>query len=201
MSSALGKFGSCVVQSALDGTSCKVESFWKDQACIISLFRRLGCKFCRLEAANLSSLKSALDKRNIRLVGISFDKDGVKDFIDGKFFSGDLYLDPDRKTYEALSFKRVSMFTGFCSLFTKAGRDLNSEANAAHITGNLSGDGWQTGGLLVIGKDGNVLYEFAQEQVVNHPDYAKILQVLQIDPNEVPKMNTAVCGDDSCTKP
>ncbi|TPP59495.1 Prostamide/prostaglandin F synthase [Fasciola gigantica] len=172
-----------------------------EQACIIALFRRFGCKFCRLEAANLSSMKPALDKRRIRLIGISFDKDGVKEFTDGNFFKGELYLDPDRKTYQTLSFKRVSMCSGFCSLFSKAGRKLNAEANAANISGNLSGDGWQTGGLLVVGKGGDILYQFAQEQVVNHPDYAKIMQVLQIDPNEVPKMNATVCGDETCTKP
>ncbi|KAA3670437.1 uncharacterized protein DEA37_0012473, partial [Paragonimus westermani] len=100
-----------------------------EQTCIITIFRRLGCKFCRLEAVNLSHLKPALDKRNVKLIGISFDKDGVKEFTDGEYFKGELFLDPERKTYEALAFKRVSMFSGFLSLFTKAGRDLNAKAN------------------------------------------------------------------------
>lgn len=40
----------------------------------------------------------------------------------------DLYLDPERKTYKALEYKKVSACSGFCSLLTKAGRSLNSKA-------------------------------------------------------------------------
>ncbi|KAF7261137.1 hypothetical protein EG68_01650 [Paragonimus skrjabini miyazakii] len=203
MASAVAKLGSCLVQAVVGGSSCSVDSFWKEQTCVITIFRRLGCKFCRLEAVNLSHLKPALDKRNVKLIGISFDKDGVNEFTDGKFFKGELFLDPERKTYEALAFKRVSMFSGFLSLFTKAGRDLNAKANATNISGNLSGDGWQTGGLVVVGKGGDLLYQFEQKEVVNHPDYLKIMEVLKIDPKEVPELDLSglSCGDDACAKP
>lgn len=63
-------------------------SYIKDQTCIITFFRRLGCKFCRLEAKNLSHLKPALDARNIKLMGITFDEGGVKEFVDGHYFDG-----------------------------------------------------------------------------------------------------------------
>ncbi|TGZ63628.1 hypothetical protein CRM22_006831 [Opisthorchis felineus] len=160
MVTSLAKLGSCVVQAALDASnSFSVESFWRDQTCVIAIFRRFGCKFCRLEALNLSQMKPAFDKRRIRLVGISFDENGIKDFVDGNFFKGELFLDPDRSTYRAMDFKRVSSLSGFKSLFTKAGRDLNSVANAAHVSGNLSGDGWQTGGLLVVEKGKDIQFE------------------------------------------
>ncbi|KAG5449630.1 Prostamide/prostaglandin F synthase, partial [Clonorchis sinensis] len=205
MVTSLAKLGSCIVQAALDASnSSSVESFWRDQTCVIAIFRRFGCKFCRLEALNLSQMKPAFDKRRIRLIGISFDGDGVKDFVDGNFFKGELFLDPDRSTYRAMDFKRVSGLSGFKSLFTKAGRDLNSAANAAHVSGNLSGDGWQTGGLLVVEKGGKVLYQFTQEKVVNHPDYTKIMEVLKIDPKEVEGLHVAgaaSCGDGACSKP
>ncbi|TGZ63630.1 hypothetical protein CRM22_006831 [Opisthorchis felineus] len=136
MVTSLAKLGSCVVQAALDASnSFSVESFWRDQTCVIAIFRRFGCKFCRLEALNLSQMKPAFDKRRIRLVGISFDENGIKDFVDGNFFKGELFLDPDRSTYRAMDFKRVSSLSGFKSLFTKAGRDLNSVANV--ITENF----------------------------------------------------------------
>ncbi|CAH8585243.1 unnamed protein product [Schistosoma rodhaini] len=149
----LSKVGTCIVHSALGSQTCTLDSFWRDQTCIITFFRRLGCKFCRLEAKNLSYLKPALDARNIKLMGITFDEGGVKEFLDGHYFDGDLYLDRERKTYKALEYKKVSACSGFCSLLTKAGRSLNSKAKAANIPGNMSGDGWQTGGLLVVEKD------------------------------------------------
>ncbi|CAH8569437.1 unnamed protein product [Schistosoma guineensis] len=196
----LAKVGTCIVHSALGSQTCTLDSFWRDQTCIITFFRRLGCKFCRLEAKNLSHLKPALDARNIKLMGITFDEGGVKEFVDGHYFDGDLYLDPERKTYKALEYKKVSACSGFCSLLTKAGRSLNSKAKAANIPGNMTGDGWQTGGLLVVEKGGKVLYHFEQKEVVNHPDYKQIIDVLKINPKDVPEFATVLSQecDDAC---
>ncbi|CAH8565635.1 unnamed protein product [Heterobilharzia americana] len=202
VSSLLTKVGGCVVQSALGSQTVTLDSFWRDQTCIITFFRRMGCKFCRLEAKNLSQLKPALDARNIKLIGITFDKDGVQEFIDGQFFDGDLYLDVERKTYKALEYKKVSACSGLSSLFSKAGRALNSKVKAAKIPGNMSGDGWQTGGLLVVEKGGNVLYHFEQKQVVSHPDYKRIIDVLKINPQDVPNFTTVMSEacDNACTR-
>ncbi|CAH8852839.1 unnamed protein product [Trichobilharzia szidati] len=202
VSSLLAKVGTCVVQSALGSQTVTLDSFWRDQPCIITFFRRMGCKFCRLEAKNLSQLKPALDARNIKLIGITFDKDGVQEFLDGHYFEGDLYLDLDRKTYKALEYKKVSACSGLATLFSKAGRALNAQAKAAKIPGNMSGDGWQTGGLLVVEKGGEVLYHFEQKQVVNHPDYKKIIDVLKIKPQEVPKFAPVLSEacDDACRR-
>ncbi|CAL8074423.1 unnamed protein product [Calicophoron daubneyi] len=203
LANVVERLGSCMVQTALDGTPTALNTFWKDKTCVITFLRRFGCKFCRLEAKNLSKLKPALDSRQIRLIAISFDKDGLPQFIDGKFFDGELFVDPERTTYKALSYKRASCMSGLCSIFTKAGRELNAAANQANISGNYSGDGLQTGGLLVVEKGGNLLYEFRQEALVNHPDYYKIMQVLKIDPKEVVGLETEPmsCGDDVCTRP
>ncbi|TNN13785.1 Prostamide/prostaglandin F synthase isoform 2 [Schistosoma japonicum] len=197
---SLSKVGSCVVQSALGSQTVTLESFWRDRTCIVTFFRRMGCKFCRLEAKNLSYLKPALDTRNIKLIGITFDVGGVKEFLDGHYFDGDLYLDPERMTYKALGYKKVSPCSGAISLFSKAARALNSKAKAAKIPGNLSGDGWQTGGLLVVEKGGKILYYYEQKEVVRHPDYKKIIDVLKIDTKDVPEFATVLSQecDDSC---
>nr|CAH8858275.1 unnamed protein product [Trichobilharzia regenti] len=114
----------------------------------------------------------------------------------------DLYLDPDRSTYKALEYKKVSACSGLKTLFSKAGRALNAQAKAAKIPGNMSGDGWQTGGLLVVGKGGEVLYHFEQKQVVNHPDYKKIIDVLKIKPQDVPSFAPVLSEacDDACRR-
>ncbi|VDO50810.1 unnamed protein product [Schistosoma margrebowiei] len=194
----LAKVGTCIVHSALGSQTCTLDSFWRDQTCIITFFRRLGCKFCRLEAKNLSHLKPALDARNIKLMGITFDESGVKEFLDGHYFDGDLYLDPERKTYKALEYKKVSACSGFCSLMTKAGRALNSKAKSSTRSISSSFHYDSINNFYQYG--GKVLYHFEQKEVVNHPDYKQIIDVLKINPKDVPEFATVLSQecDDAC---
>jgi prostamide/prostaglandin F2alpha synthase len=40
------------------------------------------------------------------LIGIGVEKLGVEDFIRGKFFSGELFIDESRASYQALGFAK-----------------------------------------------------------------------------------------------
>lgn len=73
--------------------------------------------------------------------------------------------------------------------------------------GNLKGDGWQTGGLLVIDggnlyplnniyhfykaetslhvSDGNVLYSFKQDKLTDRPDYHKIMDLFNLQEGDL----------------
>ena len=39
------------------------------------------------------------------MIGVGLEKLGVEDFIAGKFFNGDLFIDEGKKSYQALGFK------------------------------------------------------------------------------------------------
>ncbi|KAM3181441.1 hypothetical protein ACTXT7_014381 [Hymenolepis weldensis] len=148
----LTKFGACIVKSAINQSQFTVKTFWEESPCIIALLRRFGCPFCRLETLELSRMKQPLQNKSVRLIAIGHDKDGLEDFKNGKFFDGELYLDEERATYNSLQLGRVGMFSGFMSLFSSAGRNLIRETKEKKVDGDLKGDGWQTGGLLVIDK-------------------------------------------------
>lgn len=55
---------------------------------------------------------------------------------------------------------------------------LNLQAKELGIKGDMKGDGFQNGGLLVVaGKGEKVLYEFKQDNPADHAENATILKV------------------------
>ncbi|VDM02464.1 unnamed protein product [Schistocephalus solidus] len=135
---SIAKLGACIVQAASNQASkVAVNSFWQ---------------FCRLEALEVSRFQAALDSRGVRLIGIGHDVDGVEEFQREQFFSGELYLDPKKETYSALGYGSVGACSGFRSLFKSEGRALIRETKDKGVKGNMKGDGWQLGGLLVVEK-------------------------------------------------
>ena len=65
------------------------------------LFQLRFDTYCLTSLLNYSKLKPELDAHGVDLAAVGFDDNGVDDFIDGKFFAGDLYLDKDRSCYKA----------------------------------------------------------------------------------------------------
>jgi prostamide/prostaglandin F2alpha synthase len=68
-----------------------------------------------------STLKDELDSIGVSLVAICLEELGLADFVDGKFFAGDLFLDVNKGCYKGLKFERkgivcqaggVVLFTG-----------------------------------------------------------------------------------------
>lgn len=55
------------------------------------------------------------------------------------------------------------------------------------ITGNMSGDGFQNGGLLIV-KEGKIIYSFIQENPADHASNEDILKV---------KYDFQLCSDDA----
>lgn len=140
----------------------------------------------------MSRFQAALDSRGVRLIGIGHDVDGVEEFQREQFFSGELYLDPKKETYSALGYGSVGACSGFRSLFKSEGRALIRETKDKGVKGNMKGDGWQLGGLLVVEKGGKVLYSFQQQQVTENPDYSKVAEVLGVKQEELTPLRSGV---------
>ena len=178
------------LKSAVTGEEICVKSLWENQDCVITFFRRFGWPFCRLAAKQLSGIKQELDAHNVRLVGIGVEELGVKEFIDGKFFDGDLFIDIEKKCFKDMNYKRYGILNLIPALFSKTSRDAVSEAKAANLGGDLKGDYYQVGGTLVVAKGGEkVLFSHKQEALADHVDPSEVLKSLNIEVTLKPEDN------------
>ncbi|KAG6444132.1 hypothetical protein O3G_MSEX003205 [Manduca sexta] len=132
--------------------------------------------FCRLWAKELGDIKPVLDKHNIKLVGIGVEEAGSKDFVDGKYFDGDLYYVENISTYQLLGFKRFNLVTILTSLFWKQSREAMVKGRAMGLGGDLKGDWVQTGGAVLVEKGGKLLRHFQQSGPSDHLSNLDILK-------------------------
>jgi len=128
-----------------------------------------------------TDVKPVLDKNNVRLVGIGFDTQFVKPFVVGGFFTGELYVDTEKECYKALQFQKFSTWSLVTQLASIKWLSAISKTRTMGISGDLKGDGFQNGGALVIGKDGQVLYEYRQEDASEQISADKIFEALKIN--------------------
>ena len=133
---------------------------------------------------NLYLLLSQLKEKNIRLIGVGLEQLGVEEFVEGKFFAGELYLDLEKKAYAKLGFQRMSMKEIFSAIFSRKSKLASNRAKELGLGGNMKGDGYQNGGCLVVeAGGGKALYTYRQEHAADHPDNADILKALGLDQN------------------
>ncbi|XP_076033907.1 prostamide/prostaglandin F synthase-like [Oratosquilla oratoria] len=138
--------------------------------------------FCRLAAKELSAISPQLSQAQVRLIGIAPEELGLEEFVNGQFFTGELHIDADKKSYKALNFKRFNMLNLLPTLFTKKARSAISKGKEAAVGGDMKGDGFQNGGLLVVSADGkDVLMEYHQDSPADHPQNNDILKALGLD--------------------
>jgi len=130
----------------------------------------------------VSAIKPILDSNDVKLVGVGLEELGVQEFIDEQYFKGELYIDTEKKSYNALGFKRFGFFGLIPAVLSAASRLAQSRAKSLGMTGNLAGDGYQNGGALVIGKNGETLFHYVQQGAPDHASNLDLLKALNIDP-------------------
>lgn len=135
---------------------------------------------CRLGAKQLSAIKPQLDANNVRLVGVGVEELGVEEFVQGKYWSGELYIDQKKSSYKALGFRRLGYLAIAGAVMSKALRAGLAKAKEAGIEGNIKGDGFQNGGLIIVSKEGKVLFEYKQQEPSDHIDPQDVLKALNI---------------------
>ncbi|CAB3245125.1 unnamed protein product [Arctia plantaginis] len=176
MAANITEIGSQKVRHLVNGEVVELKSFWENQNVAIVFFRRWGCMLCRLWAKELSEIAPVLKKHNIKLVGIGVEEAGSKDFINGKYFDGELYYVDNLSTYQLLGFKRFNVVSIISSLFWKQSRDAIFKGRGMGLGGDYKGDWGQTGGALLVGKGGNLLRQFVQTGPADHLSNLEILK-------------------------
>ncbi|XP_013008450.1 prostamide/prostaglandin F synthase [Cavia porcellus] len=195
----LARVGACVVKHAVTGELVELRSLWQEQACVVAGLRRFGCMVCRWIARDLSELRGLLDQHGVRLVGVGPETLGLQEFLDGGYFSGELYLDESKQLYKELGFKRYNSLSILPAALGKPVREVAAKAKAVGIQGNLSGDLLQSGGLLVVNKGGDrVMLHFIQKSPGDYVPRERILHALgisaEVGTNKPPQCDEMVCG-------
>ncbi|XP_074655307.1 prostamide/prostaglandin F synthase-like [Tubulanus polymorphus] len=134
------------------------------------------------------------------MIGVGLEEEGVQEFVDGKFFDGELYIDTKKECYKKMGFKRFNFFNVFPAVFSKNARDSANQAKEQNISGNFKGDGMQNGGTLVVKKGGELLLRWNQENPADHVPLQDVLNALNIKESIPTSENEPelVCDDNSC---
>ena len=199
MSVNLDEIGVQKVKNLANGETCELKSLWEEQNAAIIFFRRWGCMLCRLWAKELSEIAPVLKNNNIKLIGVGVEEIGSKDFVDGKFFDGDLYYVENVSTYQQLGFKRFNVVTILTSLFWKQSRDAISKGRTMGLGGDLKGDWVQTGGALLVEKGGNLLHNFVQTGPGDHLSNLDILKQFGLENEYKPEKADNIPEQKECT--
>jgi len=179
--SFVSKIANLAVTNAKTSEKVSCDLLWKDSDAVIYFMRRFGCPVCRWICHEISKLEPQLTENNVKLIGVAPEKFGLEDFVAGKFFSGDLYLDEEKNAYTTLNFGRFSMLGALGAAVDADTRKINSEAKKVGITGNIKGDIKQLGGLLIVRKGGEELFYFKQEKASDYVKNSEILEKLGIN--------------------
>ncbi|XP_073518211.1 prostamide/prostaglandin F synthase-like [Phyllobates terribilis] len=195
----LVKLGALPVKNALTGETVELQSLWRDHTSVLFFLRRFGCQVCRWMAKEVSKLQNSFGDNQIRLIGIGPESLGLEEFVDGKFFTGELYLDESKQSYKELGFKRYNALSIVPAALGKKVRDIVTKANADGVQGSFSGDLLQSGGMLIVTKGGEkVLLHFVQDSPGDHISLETLVKTLGISAN-VTEGQRPQCNDDVCT--
>lgn len=149
-------------------------------------------------------MKPQLDANNVRMIGVGLEELGVEQFVEGKFWAGELYIDTKKQCYKDLGFKRLGFFGAIGSILGKKGREMLSEAKKNNIAGDMKGDGFQNGGTIIVSAGGKeVLLTYAQDSPADHVPLEDVLKALGIQgppgsDSGGEKPAEAKCDENSC---
>ncbi|XP_071751417.1 prostamide/prostaglandin F synthase [Centroberyx gerrardi] len=195
----LAKVGKNLLKSADTGECVELQSLWQEKPAVLFFLRRFGCQVCRWMASEISKLEPDLRANGVALIGIGPEETGLKEFREGGFFKGSLYVDEKKKSYKDLGFKRYTALSVVPAALGKKVRDITSKANAEGIQGNFTGDLLQSGGTLIVSKGGEkVLLHFVQDSPGDHLPLEDVAKALGVSANAQAGQRP-VCNDDVCT--
>lgn len=119
--------------------------------------------------------KPRLDATGARLVVIGNGSPGfIAGFRERTKYDGEIYTDPERRSYTALSFKRgarASVHPGTAFAVVRA------LAEGFRQTG-VEGDGTQVGGVVIVAPSGEIVYRYASTHAGDHPAIDTLVDAL-----------------------
>jgi len=178
------------LKSAADGTSCLATDLWKEQKCVVRLFRRLGWRNCASEAAILSPIAPILKENGIRVVGIGTDY-GAEEFYKSGVWKGEFFISPHYEIYKRIPNLRKVALGGLGFVFdlkkiseqTKKMKAELGEETFNNLPHNLKGTDPFYGGTFVIGPGNTLHYAHYNKVGLEWAENSEILQACGLDPS------------------
>ena len=100
----------------------------------------------------------------------------------------EVYIDERKQTYQDLGYRRFNIISIFKALVSRISRAALSEVKTRNIHGNLSGDGLQNGGMLIVTRYGTRVIMNHREEVpgdhVSNEDILRALGLTEVTPTE-----------------
>jgi len=154
-----------------------VTEVWKDQITVVTWLRHFGCVFCKQMASNLTEIKPLLDKAGVKLVAIgNGSAKQAKRFLIEVGYEGELFVDPERKSYQAAGMK-----SGVMSLLSvSAVSKVTNAWKEGHRQASTQGSNLQQGGLIVVNGD-KILFRHIDASVGDAPDINEVLKACGIE--------------------
>jgi len=134
--------------------------------------------FCREQIAQLRDATPAIHSHGAELIVIGNGSvEQARRFGEGTLLETPLYTDPDLASYAALGMSReisqhLAQLPGTLGAAWKTWR-------AGFRQGKVLGDAMQLGGVFVVSKGGEVLYEQRSRHPGDHPPTRHILEALR----------------------
>ncbi|KAK2719960.1 prostamide/prostaglandin F synthase-like isoform X1 [Artemia franciscana] len=107
------------------------------------------------------------------------DTNFIDDFFKLTGYEGKLYIDENEECYQALQLKRITPLNALPMVFSKSARNGIRQVKEQRVGGNLRGDGYQLGGVLIVRKGGDLVAFQRQESPAQLP--MEPHEVLQIE--------------------
>jgi hypothetical protein len=165
-----------ISKGKISGPPIPAENLWKDGPIAIWIVRRPACPICRLDGRELSNLfqKQFGQVKLICIIkevasesGSITDKDMGVETLQMKYFNKmPMYLDEELKFYEFFGNKSIlwqPYSLSPCGLYSDLSRLQHRIKDGGIDDYNLSvGDGWIKGGILLIGPNEGIVYQYPE---------------------------------------
>ncbi|KAK2719959.1 prostamide/prostaglandin F synthase-like isoform X2 [Artemia franciscana] len=107
------------------------------------------------------------------------DTNFIDDFFKLTGYEGKLYIDENEECYQALQLKRITPLNALPMVFSKSARNGIRQVKEQRVGGNLRGDGYQLGGVLIVRKGGDLVAFQRQESPAQLPmEPHEVLQII-----------------------
>lgn len=150
-------------------------------------------------AQDIAKLKPQFDELGVRLVCIGYEDVGAQEFLDGKYWEGELLIDQPQAVFKALNTKSAGLHTLAFPSVINGLRRASGLGISANQEGNNLTDG-RLGGTYVV-HNGELVYQYQHQSFSDHVAGAEVVKACKAaakGEGEMPKSNVDNEGGGCC---